>query len=278
MRNDGTPVEGPNPPVSASKSVSYDADARADLRSREVPPSFAPKKYTDWRKGAPKALKKSPWWVGVLEILGIVVAVLVVSTLIKTFLVQAFNVPSASMENTLIPGDKFFVNRQAAGEKDLRRGDVVVFVDPGGWLEGTERQYTPFQRGATRVLETIGVLPANNGEYLVKRIIGVGGDTVSCCSINGKIEVNGKEITEPYLAPGMAPSLQEFSVTVPAHSYWVMGDNRSNSKDSRWHQAETGNGFVPAENITGRAFFIFSPLDRAGKIPDYTSAFADVGN
>ncbi|WP_255306662.1 signal peptidase I [Actinobaculum suis] len=216
------------------------------------------------------------WQRTLLEIVAVVASVLLVSVVIKTFFVQAFSVPSGSMETTLQPGDKFFVNRMVKSEDEIRRGDVVVFVDPGGWLTIPAEQKNPVAEVGQKILQGVGILPADTGHYLVKRVIGKGGDHVECCTAEGRISVNGVPIDEPYLAPGISPSLEAFDVTVPRGNLWLMGDNRSNSKDSRWHQRETGNGFVPVDNVAGRAFIIFYPFDRVGKITDNTAAFANV--
>ena len=206
-----------------------------------------------------------------LETIAIVACALLVAVVIKTFLVQAFWVPSGSMESTLMPGDRIAVNRLADTPEEIHRGDVVVFVDPGGWL--TEAADTSLLSGA---LQKVGILPEDAGQHLVKRVIGVGGDTVECCTINGKLKVNGTEITETYLDDGTAPSQLEFKVTVPEGSVWVMGDNRSNSRDSRYHMSDSTRGFVPVDNIVGRAWLKFYPFSRFGKIADASDVFADV--
>ncbi len=212
----------------------------------------------------------------VVEMALTVAVVLLVSVIIKTFFIQAFNVPSGSMETTLSTGDKFFVNRMVTDNEELRRGDIVVFVDPGGWLDDVEENRSWIAQTGTRILQGIGLLPADSGHYLVKRIIAKGGDTVSCCGEDGRVQVNGVPITEEYLNYGVSPSLQKFEVKVPEGYLWMMGDNRANSKDSRWHQRESGNGFVPVENVVGRAWYVFSPWSRHGRLPDMSHVFAGV--
>jgi signal peptidase I len=198
------------------------------------------------------------------ELPGIVITALVISVLIKTFLVQAFYIPSGSMENTLLVNDRVLVNKLADKPDEIHRGDVVVFRDPGGWLNGPGfGSGRDGVLGAVRdVLVFVGLAPAAGEEDLIKRVIGVGGDKVVCCD-EGRITVNGVPLDEPYLFPGDDPSMEEFSVTVPDGRLWVMGDHRSVSEDSRAHRQQPGKGFVPVEDVIGRAFTIVWPFDRA---------------
>lgn len=205
------------------------------------------------------------------DILIVVICALICSSLLKTYVVQVYYVPSGSMETTLMPGDRIVVNRMA--RDDIRRGDVVVFVDPGTWLPKTQDTRPQVIIWGQRALEAVGVLPANTGEHLVKRVIGVGGDRVKCCSTDGKITVNGKEINETYLDPGIAPSLRPFDVTVPAGHVWVMGDNRPNSADSRFHVGDRDGGFVPEENIVGRTVAVAFPWAHMKVLRDYSALF-----
>ncbi|MGH8893048.1 MAG: signal peptidase I [Actinomycetes bacterium] len=199
------------------------------------------------------------------ELPGIVLTALVISVLIKTFLVQAFYIPSGSMENTLLVNDRVLVNKLADKADEVRRGDVVVFRDPGGWLSGPgETRSGNGFRGAVRdALVFVGLAPAAGEEDLIKRVIGVGGDVVACCDTDGRLTVNGVPLDEPYLYPGDDPSLEDFRETVPEGKLWVMGDHRSVSEDSRAHREQPGNGFVPVEDVIGRAFTIVWPVDRA---------------
>ena len=207
----------------------------------------------------PAAQKKKSF---VRELPGIVITALVISVLIKTFLVQAFYIPSGSMENTLLVNDRVLVNKLADKPDEIQRGDVVVFRDPGGWLNRQNLE-SPGLRGRLRdALVFVGLAPAVSEEDLIKRVIGVGGDTVACCT-DGKLTVNGVPLDEPYLFPGEQPSLETFEVTVPEDSLWVMGDHRSVSEDSRAHRALPGKGFVPVSEVIGRAFTIVWPVDRA---------------
>jgi signal peptidase I len=228
---------------------------------------------------APKSPMRAA--VGAVTEVGVVLGMaLLLSLLIKTFLVQAFFIPSPSMENTLLVGDRVLVSKLTPGIFDLHRGDVVVFKDPGGWL-GAE-QITPVQDdggvGGTvrRTLSFVGLLPQDAGEHLIKRVIGMGGDHVVCCDKQGRITVNGVAIDEtPYLVPGAAPSDKVFDVEVPRGYLWVMGDNRPVSADSRLHR-KLNNGMVPLHDVVGKAFVIVWPFDRAGGLGVPESVFARV--
>lgn len=196
------------------------------------------------------------------ELPGIVITALLISVLIKTFLVQAFYIPSGSMENTLLVNDRVLVNKLADKPDEIHRGDVVVFRDPGGWLNGPEVQQRGGILGAVRDgLVFVGLAPAVGEEDLIKRVIGVGGDTVQ--AEDGVLTVNGATLDEPYLFPRDSSSLENFEVTVPDGELWVMGDHRSVSEDSRAHRNLPGDGFVPVSDVIGRAFTIVWPLDRA---------------
>jgi signal peptidase I len=215
----------------------------------------------------------------VREVVVVVVMALVLSFVVKTWLLQAFFIPSGSMEDTLLVGDRVIVSKLTPGPVDLKHGDVVVFQDPGGWLEVTP----PVERGGLTGaihdgLVFVGLLPAESEDHLIKRVIGLPGDHVVCCSENRKLMVNGVEITEPYLKPGDVPSSLTFDITVPAGHVWVMGDHRSDSEDSRFHDPSgTGSdGSVPIDDITGRAVAVVWPLGRAGWLSDHEETFADV--
>ncbi|MFE0460166.1 signal peptidase I [Kitasatospora sp. NPDC058965] len=195
----------------------------------------------------------------------IAVVALVIALTLKTFFVQVFVIPSGSMEQTIQIGDRVLVDKLTPWFGSTpQRGDVVVFKDPGGWLENEHRNSTdgPLTKGAKEVFGFVGLLPSDNEQDLIKRVIGVGGDTVVCCDPQGRITVNGTPIDEPYLAPGNPPSRNPFRVTVPQGRLWVMGDHRDLSADSRYHMDQPGGGTVPLQNVIGRAFMIAWPLGR----------------
>nr|WP_233404844.1 signal peptidase I [Actinotalea solisilvae] len=206
----------------------------------------------------------------------IVVSALVLSLVIKTFLVQAFFIPSGSMEQTLLVGDRVLVTKLAPGPLDVHRGDIVVFKDPGGWLPAQEPGPTGWRATVASVLTYVGLLPQDSGEHLIKRVVGLPGDTVECCDEQGRVLVNGVPVDEPYLAAGASPSEIEFSVVVPDDRLWVMGDNRQNSQDSRYNQGSPGGGSIPAENVVGVAFVTVWPVDRWGALRNPGATFADV--
>jgi len=194
------------------------------------------------------------------ETIVLLVLALLVSAIVKTFFIQMFFVPSGSMRPLFVEDDRILVEKISYWTGDVQRGDVVVFDDPGGqWLgaEGTA-VLTPVQK----LLSEVGLYPT--GGHLVKRVIGIGGDRVSCCDQKGRVMVNGVPLDEKaYISPGSAPSDRPFNVTVPKGRLWVMGDNRSNSEDSRFHQELPGGGTVPEEDVVGKVWAIVWPLDRA---------------
>jgi len=198
----------------------------------------------------------------------LVIVALAVSLLIKTFLVQFFYIPSGSMENTLQIQDRVAVNKLPFISKNISRGDVVVFRDPANWLP---EQYVDEQnKVVTKIKEglvLVGVLPNPAKQFLVKRVVGVAGDKIICCAKDGKLTINGKETNEPYIFKGNKPSELEFNVTVPEGKIWVMGDHRGASADSRYHQDDVNNGFVPVSKVTGRVFAIIWPFKNMSLIP-----------
>ena len=198
----------------------------------------------------------------------IIIAALVVSIIVKTFLVHFFYIPSGSMENTLQVGDRIAVNKFGALFTDIKRGEVVVFGDPDNWL-GDSAQSGESGIGAVikSGLITVGVLPDPAKQYLIKRVIGVGGDKVVCCDQAGKLQVNGVSITEPYIFEGDKPSDMQFNVEIPKGFIWVMGDHRGASADSRFHPDSANKGMVPLSKVVGRAVLVVWPFTDVGLIP-----------
>ena len=203
----------------------------------------------------------------------LIVVALVVSLFIKSFLVQFFYIPSGSMENTLQVQDRVAVNKVPFISDNIKRGDIVVFRDPNNWLpENVENSSNSITAKAKSLLVTVGVLPNPAKQYLVKRVIGVAGDRVLCCTASGKLSINGTEVTEPYIYGGDAPSDMKFDVTVPEGKLWVMGDHRGASADSRYHQEDVNGGFVPLESVSGRVVSVIWPFKNLTYVPrvDFT--------
>lgn len=200
-----------------------------------------------------------PFWRGLREIVVIVVVALALSALIRAFLLQAFYVPSASMEQTLRPGDRIIASKVTTELSGVSRGEIVVFKDPGDWLPDPPPASDDWRSQIRRALTFVGVLPSDTGDDLVKRAIGIGGDRVACCDAEGRIVVNGVPLDENYI---VGPTDQiRFDVTVPEDSIFVMGDNRGNSRDSRYH-LDVNDGAVPETNAVGRVVLVLWPFDR----------------
>ncbi len=192
--------------------------------------------------------------------------------LVKTFVVQAFYIPSGSMQQTLEIGDRVLVNKVVYKVRDIERGDVVVFNGVDSFTP--EVQITPPDGPLSTAVDwigrTFGFAPPDERDF-VKRVVGVGGDRVVCCDSQSRLTVNGVALEESsYLFPGNAPSDVPFDVVVPAEKLWVMGDHRAASSDSRAHLGDPGGGFVPTDRVIGRAFAVIWPASDAAllEIPD----------
>ena len=227
-----------------------------------------------------RRLKSTPTGAFIVDLVVIVASALVLSLIIKTFLLRSFYIPSGSMENTLQINDRIIVNELVPNVIPLQRGDVVVFKDPGGWLY--QQPETPQTNGlvalGTWLTSLVGLSAPDSSQHLVKRVIGVGGDHVVCCTASGKLTINGVAINETYLDKGTSPSLKTFDITVPKDSFWVMGDNRGNSEDSRFHTDLPGKGFVPKSAVVGRAFVLSWPFSRWKWLDDFPNVFKNVPN
>ncbi|MEO8106522.1 MAG: signal peptidase I [Actinomycetes bacterium] len=221
--------------------------------------------------GAPSNRRRRHWLV---EVLLVVVVALAVSAFVRAFVAQAYYIPSGSMEQTLQQDDWIVVSKLSSRFGAVDRGDVVVFADPGAWLPDAQASTNPVRRA----LEFVGVAPKSSEGDLVKRVIGIGGDSVACCDPQGRMRVNGTAIDEPYLYPGNDPGdaplgcAGEFEIAVPAGYLWVMGDHRAVSEDSRC-QKEL-QGFVPLDKVQGRTVAVVWPIDRWALV-GRSSAFDD---
>lgn len=231
-------------------------------------------KNTRWNKAM-----RNPVFAFVVDILGILATAMVLSLLIKAFIIRSFYIPSGSMETTLLINDRIVVNELVPNIVPLERGDVVVFRDPGGWLGPIATKQIPwYTQVSDFVLSAFGVTAPDSDVHLVKRVIGIPGDHVKCCTAKGKLTINGVAITEPYVIKDATPSDITFNVTVPRDSYWVMGDNRNNSEDSRYHLDLPSKGFVAKQYVVGRAFLVTWPFPHFKWLDNYGDVFKNVPN
>ena len=211
------------------------------------PPAAPAPGPTPEDKPAKKAPKKGNFWKELPILLG---AAVVVALLVRTFVLQTFYVPSESMEHTLNKNDRVLVNKLVYDFRSPARGEVIVFTSPLDWRTDP------------------------NEKDFVKRVIGLPGDHVTCCTADGKLTINGVPVDEPYLDPdnrdpagGPIPaSPNPFDIVVPKDRLWVMGDNRVFSADSRYHYNATSDimeATIPESSVIGRAFVLFWPPGRA---------------
>ncbi|WP_308467507.1 signal peptidase I [Rathayibacter soli] len=218
----------------------------------------------------------SPWWH--------LLTALVVLALVQSFLVKLYQVPSGSMEQTLQVGDRILVNRLAYLGSEPARGDVVVFAGDQAWGLAAHSQPFSIVTAVKWVGGLFGIGPGTD-YTLVKRVIGQPGDTVACCDAQGRVQVNGKPLAEPYVYQNSAfqPGVLDCStkpastrcfgsILVPQGEYLVLGDHRSDSDDSvaacrGSTDAPPGCArFVPGKQVVGRAFFVALPPGRFGSV------------
>src|ERR1700728_1697240 len=238
------------------------AQADAAANDDQTPGADDAVKPDDAKKPNAKKRKRSFW----RDLAVIVVAALALTILLKSFVVQVFSIPSGSMENTLLPGDRILVNKMVYRLRPIERGDIVVFSGSGSWDPPTQGPGNPFARFWDDVTGLVGI--AGPGTDYVKRVIGVPGDHVVCCNAVGQVTVNGVALSEKsYIYPGAAPSQIRFNITVPPGRLWVMGDNRADSDDSRYRTSDPGGGTIPESAVVGRAFLVIWPLSRLGDLP-----------
>ena len=208
--------------------------------------------------------KKRSFW---REFPILVAVALVLAVIIKTYAIQAFFIPSGSMENTLEINDRVLVNKLVYDVRGIHRGDIVVFNGDGSWDPGPLPANTNFiEKFADGFASMFGF--GHPGDILIKRVIGLPGDDVACCDAQGRITVNGVPLNEQsYLYPGDAPSEIRFNIVVPPGRLWVMGDHRLISDDSRDHLGDPGGGTIPENAVVGRAFVIIWPPSRWRILP-----------
>ncbi|MCW3766964.1 signal peptidase I [Paenarthrobacter ureafaciens] len=209
------------------------------------------------------------------EIVTVVAIALVLSFLLKTFLFRAFWIPSESMEATLDVNDRIFINLLVPGPFDVARGDVVVFKDSQGWLTPIEKKPAGPMDWVGDTLEFVGLMADDSEQHLVKRVIGLPGDHVTCCDAGGRVSINGVPLDETYINPAEVPTPDTFDVVVPEGKVWVMGDNRNHSADSRLHQ-EANGGFINIEDVEGKAEVIAWPISRWSVLDSHSDVFKNV--
>jgi signal peptidase I len=248
---------------STTESVTAESGAQTAADQPETPPVPA---------GSRAKKRKRPLW---RDLFVVIMVAVVLTVLLKAFVVQVFSIPSGSMENTLLPGDRILVSKIVYRFRPIARGDVVVFSGAGSWDPAAVAPSNPVVRYWDDLVNAVGV--AAPGTDYVKRVIGIPGDRVMCCDTQGRVTVNGVPLNEnSYIYPGDAPSQVHFSVTVPPDRLWVMGDNRADSDDSRYRPAAPDDGTIPESAVVGRAFVIIWPLSRINDIP-IPDTFAQAG-
>jgi signal peptidase I len=238
------------------------ADLTADGAS-SVQDSTEAEPRTAARKPGASRRRRSFW----RELPVLIVVALALALVIKTYALQAFYIPSGSMENTLNVGDRVLINKLVYDFRNIHRGDVVVFNGVGSW---DLTQQAPSTNPVTRFFRDIGQMAGfvHGEDDFVKRVIGLPGDRVACCDAQGRVTVNGVPLSETsYLYPGNQPSTLPFSMTVPPGRLWVMGDHRDISYDSRGHMGDPGGGTIPESSVQGRVFVRIWPLSRWGFMP-----------
>lgn len=262
------------------------AQPAGSVQPTAQPAAPAPRRFLsrgggDTKKGKGQKKHLSFW----KELPILILIAFVLALLIKAFFVQAFYIPSGSMEQTLLIGDRVLVNKIVYDFRDVHRGEIVVFNGDGTNFQQAEVSVPPPSNFFERILRDIQGflgLGAPNEKDFIKRVIGVGGDTVSCCDDVGRVIVNGKALDEPYVYYGdqvPTPKQREFApVQVPKGYLFVMGDHRNSSTDSRMV------GPIPEDNVIGRAQIRIWPVSRLAwlrvpptfdTVPNPPSAFGE---
>jgi signal peptidase I len=288
MTSDEETAAGPVPVIPApvvpaqAAPVSADQVPAGTAPAGTAPPGPVPGDTTPAADGpAPKSRRTGrarrrnrPFWQ---EFPILVVVALTIALLVKTFVVQAFFIPSGSMQNTLELYNKVLVNKLVYHFRPIRPGDIIVFDGAGSWTAPAPRPTSSdpvvalYDVTLRPLLSSIGGLfgSAPGQTDFIKRVIGVPGDHVACCNAQGLVTINGVALHEQsYLFPGNQPGdapLGEsghFSLTVPPGRLWVLGDHRAISDDSRGHEDDPGNGTIPENEVIGRAFAIVWPPSR----------------
>jgi len=246
-RQSGQPGPGPGTPGQGTDTADANGDGGDDTSKQD-----------GTGKGGKRRRRRRSALVELL-VLGVIAVVL--ALVIKTYAIQAFFIPSGSMENTLEVGDRVLINKLVYDFRGIHRGDIVVFDGNGSWDFNPPASSNIFSRFVNDLEGIVGV--SNDSSIYIKRVIGLPGDHVVCCNVKGQITVDGIPLSEQsYLYPGNQPSAQRFNITVPAGRLWVMGDHRAVSYDSRGHMGDPGGGTIPESAVLGRAFVIIWPPSR----------------
>ena len=259
---------GPSGPEGSRSPVGEETDAGSrdpgwqPPGPQPGPPSEDPD-APDEPASTPAGKRRRHFW---RELLVIVVVAAVLTLVVKAFVAQVYKIPTGSMENTLQINDRVLVNKLVYHFRGIDRGDIVVFSGQDSWgPDAPPPSNNGFVRLWDEVLSDIGLQSSQT--YYIKRVIGLPGDKVACCT-DGKVTVNGVPLNETsYLYPGDAPSFPFKTVTVPAGHLWVMGDHRGDSDDSRYHSSDPGGGAIPENEVVGRAFLIIWPPSQFRDLP-----------
>jgi signal peptidase I len=260
----GQPVTPDNEPAAKADASPDDGTAPGTSEAKSAGPGTAGSGRDGRRSVGRRTRRRRSFW---REFPILVVIALLLAVVIKTYAIQAFFIPSGSMENTLEINDRVLVNKLVYDVRSIHRGDIVVFNGDGSWDPGTVPASTNFAvKFADGFASMFGF--GHPGDILIKRVIGLPGDHVACCDVEGRVTVNGVPLTEgSYLYPGDAPSEIRFNIVVPSGQLWVMGDHRFISDDSRDHLGDPGGGTVPESAVVGRAFVIIWPPSRWRFLP-----------